>query len=256
MRTYRTPAVALRAMAGKLMVAAIALASATAIGATPSAQTQNTLTTAERTAGWRLLFDGRTTAGWHPFGKDASVAPSKANGWDVSDGTLVALGRGTETTADIVTNEDYASFELLVDWKLAPQANSGIFFHVVEQGQKEIYATGPEYQLIDDDGWAGPLEAWQKTGANYAMHPPLAKAAKPVGEWNRTRIVVNGDHVEHWLNGVKTSDYRLWTAEWQALKTNGKWKDYPAYGVAKQGKLGLQNHGNMSWFRNIKVRPL
>jgi hypothetical protein len=75
------------------------------------------------------------------------------------------------------------------------------------------------------------------------MHPPLAKAAKPVGEWNQTRIVVNGDHVEHWLNGVKTSDYRLWTPEWVALRTNGKWKDYPAYGAAKQGKLGLQNHG-------------
>ena len=228
--------------------------SATGMGITPSPQTQNTLTPAERTAGWRLLFDGKTTAGWHPFGMDASVTPSTANGWDVSDGTLVALGRGTETTTDIVTNEDYASFELLVDWKLAPQANSGIFFHVVEQGQKQIYATGPEYQLIDDDGWKGPLEKWQQTGANYAMHAPLAKAARPVGEWNQTRIVVNGDHVEHWLNGVKTSDYRLWTPEWRALKTNGKWKDYPAYGEAKQGKLGLQNHGNMSWFRNIKIR--
>lgn len=153
MRTYRTnPADALRAMEGKLVAAAIALVSAAAIGVAPSAQTQNTLTAAERSAGWRLLFDGATTAGWHPFGQAPSVAPSKANGWDVSDGTLVALGRGTETTADIVTNQDYASFELLVDWKLAPQANSGIFFHVVEQGQKEIYATGPEYQLIDDNG--------------------------------------------------------------------------------------------------------
>ena len=106
------------------------------------------------------------------------------------------------------------------------------------------------------DGWKGPLEVWQKTGANYAMHAPLAKASRPVGEWNQTRIVVNGSRVEHWLNGVKTADYQLWSPEWLALKATGKWKDYPAYGTAKQGKFGLQNHGNMSWFRNMKVRPL
>jgi hypothetical protein len=233
----------------------LAILATSAMGRGQSPQTPNTLTAAERTAGWRLLFDGHTTAGWHPFGQPVSVVPSKANGWDVSEGTLVALGRGIETTTDIVTNDDFADFELLIDWKIAPQANSGIFFHVVEQGQKEIYATGPEYQLIDDDWWKGPLEAWQKTGANYAMHAPLAKAAKAVGQWNQTRIVVNGGHVEHWLNGVKTADYQLWSPEWLALKTGGKWKDYPAYGAAKQGKIGLQNHGNMSWFRNMKIRP-
>ena len=237
-----------------ILTVTLALFGAAASGLSQSAETPNTLTRAERDAGWRLLFDGQTTAGWHPFGQAASIKPSKANGWDVTDGTLVALGRGTETTADIVTNEDFTSFELAVDWKLAPQANSGIFFHVVEQGHKEIYSTGPEYQLIDDDGWKGPLEAWQKTGANYAMHAPLAKAAKPVGQWNRTRIVVVGARVEHWLNDVKTSEYERWTPEWDALKAAGKWKDYPAYAVARRGKLGLQNHGNMSWFRNIKVR--
>ncbi len=240
-------------IAGLAVLAVLAVA-ATVPAASDSQEAANSLSPAERTAGWRLLFDGKTTAGWHPFGQAASVVPSKANGWDVVDGTLVALGRGTESTADIVTNEDFGSFQLLIDWKLAPQANSGIFFHVVEQGHKAIYATGPEYQLIDDDGWKGPLEDWQKTGANYAMHPPLAKASKPVGQWNTTRIVVNGARVEHWLNGVKTAEYQLWSPEWQSLKTTGKWKDYPAYGDAKQGKLGLQNHGNMSWFRNIKVR--
>ena len=238
----------------RLLPCVLGLIAVVTAGVTQTAQALNTLSAAERAAGWRLLFDGKTAAAWHAFGQPASAIPSKANGWDVADGTLVALGKGTDSTADIVSNEDFGSFELLIDWKLAPQANSGIFFHVVEKDQKEIYATGPEYQLIDDDGWKGPLEAWQKTGANYAMHPPLAKAAKPIGEWNQTRIVVSDAHVEHWLNSVKTAEYDLWTPEWQSLKTNGKWKDYPAYGVAKQGKLGLQNHGNMSWFRNIKVR--
>ena len=238
-----------------ILTAAAALFSTATWGPFQSTPAPNALTTSDRAAGWRLLFDGQTTAGWHPFGQASSIVPSKANGWGVADGTLVALGRGTETTADIVTNDDFASFEFAIEWKLAPQANSGIFFHVVEQGHKEIYATGPEFQLIDDDGWKGPLESWQQTGANYAMHAPLAKAAKPVGQWNQTRIVVDGARVQHWLNGVKTSDYQLWTPEWQALKAAGKWKDYPAYGAAKQGKLGLQNHGNMSWFRNIKIRP-
>lgn len=216
----------------------------------PVAQAPNTLTPAEKAAGWRLLFDGTTTTGWHVFGRD------KVEGWDIADGTLIALGKGGDHANDIVTNEDYENFELVVDWKLSPRANSGIFFNVVEQGYDRIYATGPEYQLIDDEGWPDKLENWQRCGANYAMHPPSAHPAKPVGEWNHTRIVVKGGHVEHWLNGVKTVEYQLWTPEWETLRATGKWKDFPGYGKAKKGKIGLQDHGNKVWFRNIKVRPL
>ena len=212
------------------------------------AQAPNSLTPAEKTAGWRLLFDGTTTAGWHVFGGGA------VTGWDVTDGALIALGQGGGH--DIVTNEEFENFELVVDWKLSSRANSGIFFNVVEQGYAAIYATGPEYQLIDDDGWPDKLEDWQRTGANYAMHPPLVRAAKPVGEWNRTRIAVNRGHVELWLNDAKTADYTMWTPEWDKLRTTGKWKDYPDYGKARKGKIGLQDHGNKVWFRNIKVKAL
>jgi hypothetical protein len=212
------------------------------------AQTPNTLTPAEKTAGWRLLFDGKTTAGWHVFGAGA------VTGWDVTDGALIALGQGGGH--DIVTNDEFQDFDLVVDWKVSPRANSGIFFNVVEQGYTAIYATGPEYQLIDDDGWPDKLEDWQRTGANYAMHPPLVRAAKPVGEWNHTRIVVNRGHVELWLNGAKTADYTMWTPEWEKLRAAGKWKDYPDYGKARKGKIGLQDHGNKVWFRNIKLRAL
>jgi hypothetical protein len=225
------------------------------LGVAGAAQQPNTLTPAENAAGWRTLFDGKTTAGWHPYGKAAAGAPTKAHGWDVVDGTLVALGKGTTSTDDIVTNDEFGNFELELDWKVAPQANSGIFYGVVE-GADGIYATGPEYQLIDEDGWPDPLAAWQKSGADYAMHPPRVKAVRPVGQWNHTRILVNGTHVELWLNGQMTAGFERWTPEWQTLKTTGKWKDYPQYGMAKTGKLGLQNHGNMTWFRNIKVRPI
>lgn len=211
---------------------------------------QNTLSDAEVAAGWRLLFDGRTTDGWHTYGKD------KVIGWEVTNGELIALGQGGDHANDILTNDDYRSFELQVDWKLSPQANSGIFYHVVEKGYDLAYATGPEYQLIDDDGWPDKLEDWQHTAANYAMNPPSRKAARPVGQWNHTRILVSGAHVEHWLNGVKVVSYELWTPDWESRVKAGKWKDYPGYGRAKTGKIGLQDHGNKIYFRNIKIRTI
>ena len=211
-------------------------------------QAPNTLSAAEESAGWRLLFDGATSAGWHLYGGGRVV------GWEIADGALVALAQ--DDGHDIVTDDEFENFELVVDWKLSPRANSGIFYNVVEQGYKVIYASGPEYQIIDDDGWPSRLEEWQHTGANYAMHPPLARAAKPVGEWNHTRIVVNLGHVEHWLNGAKTADYVMWTPEWEKLVAAGKWKDYPGYGRARKGRIGLQDHGNKVWFRNLKVRVI
>jgi len=211
-------------------------------------QAPNTLSAAEKSAGWRLLFDGATSAGWHLYGG------GRVAGWEIADGALVALAQ--DDGHDIVTDDEFENFELVVDWKLSARANSGIFYHVVEQGYKVIYASGPEYQIIDDDGWPSRLEEWQHTGANYAMHPPLARAAKPVGEWNHTRILVNRGHVEHWLNGAKTADYVMWTPEWEKLVAAGKWKDYPGYGRARKGRIGLQDHGNKVWFRNVKVRVI
>ncbi len=226
---------------------------AATVGLGPSAVAQhNLLTDEERSDGWLLLFDGKTTGGWHSYGQDAVL------GWDVEDGELVALGLAADDEGDIVTDELFSSFELSLEWKISPQGNSGILFAVVEDTAlyEAIYHTGPEYQLIDGDGWPDPLEEWQKTGSNYAMHNATSRPTRPVGEWNHSRILVNGPHVEHWLNGKKIVEYELWTDEWHRLAHEGKWKDYPDYAMARIGRIGLQDHGVETRFRNVKIRHL
>jgi hypothetical protein len=131
-------------------------------------------------------------------------------------------------------------------------------YGVVEDEKYDAaWKTGPEYQLIDDVGFPEKLEEWQKAGANYAMHLPNAqKQLEPVGEWNNTRIVVRGRHVEHWLNGKKILEFERWTPEWQKLRDSGKWKEAPDYGLAKTGRIVLQDHGSVFWFRNVKIRTI
>ena len=238
------------AAAALVLAAGVAVVASSTDGQPGAPTPPNALTAQEQAAGWRLLFDGRTPKGWHTFGRDRVV------GWEIAGGELIALGQGGDHANDVVTDEEFDNFELAVEWKLSPRANSGIFFHVVEKGSEMVYATGPEYQLIDDEGWPDKLEPWQQTGANYAMHVASRKAARPVGQWNRTRIVVDGAHVEHWLNGVKVVEYQLWTPDWEQRVKAGKWKDFPAYGRARKGRIGLQDHGNKVYFRGIKVRAI
>lgn len=146
-------------------------------------------------AGWRPLFDGKTTAGWRGFKQKEMPA-----GWSVVDGALTRGGKA----GDIVSIEQFGDFELTLEWKIAAGANSGLFYRVVETPDDgPMWQVAPEYQLIDDRGYKGPLKATQKTAANYDLQPPGQDATKPAGSWNTTRIVVNGSHVEHWLNGVQ-----------------------------------------------------
>lgn len=208
----------------------------------------NTLSEKEKKEGWQLLFNGKNLAGWKTFqGKEIS-------GWHIVDGVLNNSGVGSDHGGDIVTREKFQNFELSLEWKIAPQSNSGIFYHVNEKIGKAIYESGPEYQLLDDKGWPDKLNDDQYSGANYGMHAPVKSAVKEAGEWNQTRIVVNGTHVQHFLNGVKVVDYNLWDSEWKDLKEKGKWKDYPYYGLAKKGNIGLQDHGGLSQFKDIKIK--
>ncbi|MEL6653054.1 MAG: DUF1080 domain-containing protein [Bacteroidota bacterium] len=210
----------------------------------------NVLTAEESAAGWQLLFNGRNLDGWHNYGKK-TVA-----GWAIEDEALVALGE--DGGGDILSDANFSDFELSLEWKLDPKANSGIFFRVVEDtlSFETVYETGPEYQLLDDEGWGDKVSEMQKTGSNDAMHSVSRRPTKALGEWNQSRILVQGHHVEHWLNGEKIVEYELNTADWTERMKASKWIDYPAYGLAREGKIALQDHGSRSYFRNIKIRPL
>ena len=214
----------------------------------------NMLTQQEQTDGWQLLFDGHTLDGWRGF--KAEGIPTD---WSVVDGCIVVSGTGGgESTNDLITREQYEDFDLSLEWAISPGGNSGIFFHVLEGDYPTTYATGKEYQLIDDAGFPSKLEEWQQAGADYAMHPadPAKKKLKPVGKFNTSRIRVEDGHVTHWLNGAVIVEYDLWTEEWHRLKNDGKWKDYPWYGLARKGYIGLQHHGSMVRFKNIKIKDL
>lgn len=211
----------------------------------------NELTEEEAREGWILLFDGQTTNGWRNFKED-----QVNDGWQVYDGNLIALGKGGDLGGDIITDEKFEDFELYLEWAITEGGNSGIFFHVLEGDYPTVYATGPEYQILDDVGFHEPLEEWQKTGANYAIHQTSDKVLKPVGEFNSSKIKVLDGNVEHWLNGKKIVEYELWSDDWKKRVQQSKWKDYPGYGLARNGYIGLQDHGSVVKFRNIKTRIL
>ena len=204
------------------------------------------LTEAERTAGWTLLFDGRSLRGWQGF-KSATPGP----GWTANDGVLHRAAAG----GDILTVEEFGDFELSLEWKIEKGGNSGIFFHVVKDGD-EAWWSGPEVQILDNAVHKDGQNPLTSAGANYAVHPPAKDVTRPIGEWNQVRLLVRGPHVEHWLNGVKIVDYELWSPDWEARVKASKFDKIPLYGKAKRGHIALQDHGDPVWFRNVKVRRL
>lgn len=210
----------------------------------------NTLSQKEINDGWELLFDGKSFDNWKTFNGGA------VTGWKIEDGILYNSGVGSDYGGDIITKDEFADFELTLEWKVAPESNSGIFYHVQEGLTDAIYESGPEYQLIDDKGWPEQLEAYQYSGANYGMNAPENAEVAPVNEWNTARIVVKNPHVEHWLNGQKVVEYDLWSEDWQKRKAKGKWAEAIHYGEAKTGSIGLQDHGGLTMFRNIKIRRI
>ncbi len=238
----------------RLLGVCLALASAAAPDTTLSQQggrmtdsaPLNTLTPAERAAGWRLLFDGKTTVGWRGFKLDAMPA-----GWQVVDGALTRVARG----GDVVTREQFRDFELSLEWNVAPGGNSGIFYRASEDDEA-IYWTAPEMQVLDDGKHPDGQSRLTAAGANYGLHAAPAGVVKPAGEWNQVRIVVKGNRVEHWLNDVKVVEYELASPDWEAKVQASKFAPHLRYGRNAEGYIGLQDHGDRVAYRNIKIRVL
>lgn len=218
----------------------------------------NTLSDAEQAGGWMLLFDGESTDGWHGYNQDAFPE----SGWAVRDGDLTVFSSdGSEEGlgGDIVSDASFSDFELVFDFLVSPVGNSGVFYRVVEAEGRSMWMVAPEFQVLDDAAYVemGTMDMnTHLTGDNYDLHSSTVAASSPIGEWNRARIVVDGSHVEHWLNGLMTVSYELWSAEWKALVAKSKFGEYEEYGSPSAGSIGIQDHGHDIRYRNIKIRRL
>jgi hypothetical protein len=209
----------------------------------------NQLTEEDKAAGWQLLFDGKTTAGWHSFKKQAFPT----NGWDVQDGWLHCRGKGGN---EIISAAEFENFELEWDWKQAPGGNSGIKYFVTETRDS---ALGHEYQMIDDEREPDAKVANGKhvTASLYdVLKPERPPPIKPSREINHSRIVIKGNRVEHWLNGAKVLSYSCGSEAIKEAVARSKFKNVAQFGDKLKGHLLLQDHGSEVWFRNIRLRAL
>jgi 3-keto-disaccharide hydrolase len=196
---------------------------------------------------WKALFDGTSLDGWRGY-KGGPIP----EGWRIEGGALVK----ERPVADIVSKDEFGDFELEIEWKIGRAGNSGIFYRGTEE-YDHIYWSAPEYQLLDDIDAADNKTRLTCAGAVYAMYLSPTGHLKPVGDWNQTRIIARGAHVEHWLNGFKLVEYELWSPDWEAKVKASKFNDWPSYGRAKRGHIAMQgDHDGALAFRNIRIREL
>jgi hypothetical protein len=247
-------------------LAPIALAAACAFAGTAAAQRPNQLTAAERAAGWRLLFDGRSLAGWRGLGYD-SVPTAH---WRVVDGAIAKtpsakvrrLPDGQPAAGgDLMSIESFRDFELAFEWRVTPGANSGVKYNVSEElslaHAANHAALGFEYQVLDDALHPDNKIATHLAGGLYdILAPNPAKRLRPVGEWNSARIILRGNHGEHWLNGVKVVEFDLGTPRLDSLLAMSKYRPIPGFAERRRGHIVLQDHGDEVYFRSIKTRDL
>ncbi|MEZ5001108.1 MAG: DUF1080 domain-containing protein [Bacteroidales bacterium] len=217
-------------------------------------------TTAAADEGWVVLFDGTNTDNFRGYGKE--TFPEQ--GWEIVDGTLHCQGSGRGEAGggggDIITMNKYGNFELSLEWKISEGGNSGIFYLGQELEGKPIYESAPEMQILDNekhpDAKLGK-DGNRQAGSLYDILPAVPQNAKPVGEWNQVLITVYKGTVIHNMNGENVVEYHLWTDQWKEMCANSKFKDWPEFiDTATEGYIGLQDHGDDVWFRNIKIREL
>jgi hypothetical protein len=230
-----------------------------------SAADPNTLTSAETAAGWKLLFDGRTMQGWHIFQQQGEPK----GGWHVVDGCLVnpkSNGRPNGSGGDLVTNAKFLNFELRFSWRISSGGNSGVHYLFDEsrpftvplyKGDIGHSPVGFEYQVLDDgSSLYDKLDATHKAGALYQLFAIEPKTLHAVGAWNESRIIVHGNHIEHWLNDGKVAECELGSAAFRAALAKSKYHVIPGFGAKAATALALQDHGEEVAFRSLKIREL
>jgi hypothetical protein len=225
------------------VVLALSLAPQPGVGAKPA---PNTLTAAEKAAGWQLLFDGTSLDAWRGYKRE--TLPE--SGWELKDGALrtVAKVKGVE----LITRKKFNDFEFAWEWRVAPGGNNGVKYLVTEERPQ---SPGHEYQMIDDAGYPGKLGPNHLTADFYDVLPAAAdKSIRPAGEWNTSRIVVRGARVEHWLNGKNVLTYELGSAAVKAGVEKSKFKGHPGFGEKIAGRIMLTYHQDECWYRNLKIR--
>ncbi len=215
---------------------------------------ENALTEDEKKAGWKLLFDGKTTDGWRGY-KMEKIPP----GWKAVDGILTRVsggtgGKGAGGGDDILTVDEYDNFDFSVEWRIAAGGNSGILYRVVEKAVTSWHES-VEMQVLDNTKWPNRSKK-ELAGACYDLYAPAKDVTKPVGEWNKARLLADGNRVEHWLNGEKLLEYEIGSEDWNQRVAASKFKDKATFARAPKGRICLQDHSDKIEFRNIRIRPL
>ncbi|MBM4075014.1 MAG: DUF1080 domain-containing protein [Planctomycetes bacterium] len=203
----------------------------------------NSLSDAEKEAGWKLLFDGKSTAGWRNYKKE-TMGP----GWVVQDGALV---RKEDKAGDIVTVSQFDSFELVLEYNISKGGNSGLMYHVAET-ERAPWLTGPEIQIQDNKDGHDP----QKAGWLYQLYSSETDATKPAGEWNEIRILITPEKCQQFMNGTKYCEYVKGSADWNERVSKSKFSKMPTFGKLTKGHISLQDHGNLVSYRNIRIREI
>jgi hypothetical protein len=204
--------------------------------------------------GFTWLFDGKSTNGWHTYGKT-----TVGSAWKIENGTLhFNPSESKSGGGDIVTDKDYSNFHLKLEWKVAPKANSGIIFFVKEDPSKykQTYLTGLEMQVLDNDGHPDGKITKHRAGDLYDLIQSKSEPVKPVGEWNKAEVISKNGNLTLILNGVKVVKTKLWTNEWNSLVAGSKFAKWEGFGKYKSGKIALQDHGDKVWYKNIQIKEL
>lgn len=240
------------ASAALLMLAACNSNSATTESTDSTTATENSAANTASDTDWTPLSNGNSLDNWHTYGQATA-----GNGWSIDSNTihLVPTGNGG---GDLVTNDEYGNFDLKLQWKISKNGNSGILIYVQDDTSKykETYFTGPEMQVLDNNGHPDAKIIKHRAGDLYDLITSKPETVKPAGEWNDVEIKSQDSTLTFWLNGTQVVTTKLWDDNWKKMVAGSKFKQWPDFGTFTKGHIALQNHGNEVWFRNIEIKKL